>query len=553
MNRIVLLVTGAAIPLALSLLRFVPFPASLVSKVHAYLIDPPLLGTRHSVPVLGLAITPTRGQALFILYLIAVNVILSAVGISSRQPHSWYPSGVTEEIINYVANRAGVLSFANLPLLILYSGRNNVLLWLTNWSHATFLLLHRWVAVLCVLQACLHSVLWLHLHVAFYHDHNEVAAIPYWYWGIIATVALSLMLPLSILPLRQKMYEFFHAAHIVLAILTIVGCWYHIIYRYKRQWGYETWVLVAIAVWAFEWVFRAARVARNGVKRAYITRVDDDYLRIDVPGVECRGHAYFYFPTVSWRVWESHPFSIAGSITTPSRAAVSDLPSPSPEDVKGAEVGTKTAIAASSSSDSADVHTVQTATAGITLFVRIHSGITSHLASHAGSATGIPILIESSYGGESKLYPDGGHASPSAAFPNLVVVAGGVGITAVLPVVSEAQSLYKPLGTTRLYWGVREQAKGLVRSVQHILADDGTTTVAEIGQRARWGDVDVQISIGERFDLRSIIEADVSALNGGTTVVVCGPAGMADEVRTIVAGLGRHGATVRLVEESFAW
>lgn len=25
------------------------------------------------------------------------------------------------------------------------------------------------------------------------------------------------------------MYELFHAAHIVLAIITIVGCWYHII------------------------------------------------------------------------------------------------------------------------------------------------------------------------------------------------------------------------------------------------------------------------------------------------------------------------------------
>lgn len=536
----------------MSLLRFVPFPASLVSKIHAYLIDPPVFGKHHSAPILGLGLAPTRGQALFILYLIVVNVILSAVGINSRQPHSWYPSGVTEEIINYVANRAGVLSFANLPLLILYSGRNNVLLWLTNWSHSTFLLLHRWVAVICVLQACLHSVLWLHLHVAYYDDHNEVAAEPYWYWGIIGTVALSVMLPLSILPLRQKLYEFFHAAHIVLAILTIVGCWYHIIYRYVHQWGYENWVLVAIAVWAFEWVLRAARVARNGVKRAYVTRVDEDYLRIDVPGVECRGHAYFYFPSLSWRVWESHPFSIAGSIAPPAGGVVSDLPTPSPENEKDAGLASKTIVAPSSSSDLAEVNMAPNGSTGITIFVRIHKGITSHLASRAGSAAGIPVLIESSYGQESKLYPDGGHASPSADYPNLVVIAGGVGITTLLPIISEAQSLYKPLGSTKLYWGVREQAKGLVRSVQHMLADDNSTT-AEIGQHARWGDVDVQISVGDRFDLRSVIETDVSALNGGTTVVVCGPAGMADEVRNIVAGLGRHGATVRLVEESFAW
>lgn len=456
-------------------------------------------------------------------------------------------------MINYVANRAGVLSFANLPLLILYSGRNNVLLWLTNWTHSTFLLLHRWVAVICVIQACLHSVLWLHLHVAYYHDHSEVAVIPYWYWGIIATVALSLMLPLSVLPIRQKMYEFFHAAHIVLAILTIVGCWYHIIYRYQRQWGYETWVLVAIAVWSFEWVLRGARVARNGVKRAYLTRIDEDYLRIDVPGVHCRGHAYFYFPTLSWRVWESHPFSVAGSITPlPAGAVVSDVPSPSPENEKVTGVGSQTIVVTASSSDSVQVDTAINGSVGITLFVRVHGGITSHLASRAGSANGLPILIESSYGHESKLYPDGGHASPSAEYPNLIVIAGGVGITAVPPAISDAQSLYKPLGSTKLYWGVREQARGLVRSVQHMLAD-GATADTEVRQHARWGDVDVQISMGERFDLRAVIEADVSSFIGGTTVMVCGPAGMADEVRIIVAGLGRHGSNVRLVEESFAW
>jgi hypothetical protein len=69
----------------------------------------------------------------------------------------------------------------------------------------------------------------------------------------------------------------------------------------------------------------------------------------------------------------------------------------------------------------------------------------------------------------------------------------------------------------------------------------------------RWGDVDVQISIGDRFNLRTVIDGDISAGRGGTTVLVCGPAGMADEVRDIVTGLGRHGATVRLVEESFTW
>jgi hypothetical protein len=538
-------------------LRFLPLPAGFVSKVYAYLIDPPAFGKHHAVPVLGLGIVPTRGQALFILYLIAINVILSAVGFKSRQPHAWYPSGLLEEMINYVANRAGVLSFANLPLLILYSGRNNVLLWLTNWSHATFLLLHRWVALICMIQACLHSVMWLHIHVAYYQDHSEVAVIPYWYWGIIGTVALALMVPLSILPLRQKFYELFHAAHIVLAILAIVGCWYHIIYRYERQWGYENWVLAAIAVWVFEWLLRAVRIARNGVKRGYVTKVDDEYLRIDIPDLECRGHAYIYFPSLSWRLWESHPFSIAGPTTSLTESIPQSAVVDSYSDKAHASNTKEAQVSLSASSSGLDATT--NPGSGISLFIRICQGTTSYIASCAGSANGIPLLIESSYGGESKLYPDGGHVSPSADFPNLIVIAGGVGITGVLPTISSIQSLYRSLGSRKLYWGVREQAQGLVQSVENMVVTSTDGEITDVVHRGigkhdtRWGDVDVQISIGDRFNLRTVIDGDISAGRGGTTVLVCGPAGMADEVRDIVTGLGRHGATVRLVEESFTW
>lgn len=45
----------------------------------------------------------------------------------------------------------GVMSYALAPPTVLFARRNNVLLWLTNWSHATFLLLYRWMARLFIL------------------------------------------------------------------------------------------------------------------------------------------------------------------------------------------------------------------------------------------------------------------------------------------------------------------------------------------------------------------------------------------------------------------
>lgn len=196
---------------------------------------------------------------------------------------------------------------------------------------------------------------------------------------------------------------------------------------------------------------------------------------------------------------------------------------------------------------------------GTTLYIRQRTGTTNLLAKAAAQSGRVPVLVEASYGGESRFYPGGGHVRPSAAYPNLITIAGGVGITAVLPILSDNQSLYKPLGTKKLFWGVRASSTPLVASVEGLFTSSGVeidTASQGRGRKAsRWGDVAVQISIGERFDFRSLLEDELSenSLVGGTTVLVCGPPGMADEVRNIVTALARHGTLVRYADESFSW
>ncbi|KAM0330482.1 hypothetical protein ACHAQA_003426 [Verticillium albo-atrum] len=557
--NLIILLTGAGIPILCSLLRFIPFPKPVVSKFYSYVIEPPVFGSYHNVPVLkNTTIVPTRGQALFLLYIFVINIIGSFVMLDQRSPNSWWGSK-QEEFLSLYSNRVGMLSFANLPLLILYAGRNNILLWVTNWSHSTFLLLHRWVAFICMLEAVLHSAVYLDLHVRIYNDHEEIASVEYWYWGIIATLALVLIIPFSILPLRQRLYEVFHAAHIVLAIITIVGCWYHIIWRYERQWGYEAWVLMAIGVWVFDWFIRAIRIAQNGVKTAYVTKVDDDYLRVDIPGLDAHGHVYLYFPSLNWRLWESHPFSVIGHSSLGSGSALESASDISPKLSEKVSPNVSEGGVEASSSSASSRASVRHGPAGTTLYIRLQTGTTSALAQKAGSSTGVPVLIESSYGGES-LYPGDGHAQPSTAYPNLITIAGGVGITAVLPVLSNAQSLNTPLGSKKLFWGVRAGSAALVNSVQGVVAGTSSGAEAKLNpvpgrNLTKWGDVDVEVSVGERFDFRALLEAELGGEDAktGTTVVVCGPAGMADEVRNVVTALGRHGAVVRYVEEAFAW
>lgn len=506
---IVLLVSGSALPIAFSLLRFVPFPKTLVTKFNAWAIDPPLFGSRHKTPIAGLFHIPSRGQAFFIFYLIAINVILSAAGYKSSQPNSWYPSasGSDGEIVSYITNRLGVLSFANIPLLFLYAGRNNVLLWLTNWSHSTFLLLHRWVAWIATLQAVLHSLIYLRIYV---HTgtHTSESKLPYWVWGIVATLCMSVLLPASMLPIRKSVYEFFLAWHVLLSILTLIGCYWHILERFQRQWGYENWIYTAIAIWGFERAMRLARLARNGIKTAQVTVIDEDYVRVDIEGVSGSGHAYLYFPTLTWRVWENHPFSVASAILPSSdRSGTLDLDS----DVE--KLGSSTG---SSDSDSPERQHKGPTKVGLCFLLRSQTGMTRQIRQHAT----LSVLVESAYGPHEDL----------SQYSLLLCVAGGVGITACVPY------LQAHPGTRKLFWGARSQ--GVIDAMAPSLVG-----------------VEQETYVGRRMSIPEALDRELRDTTITVAVLVSGPRDMADEVRCVVSKLGRQrsGIHVKLVEEAFSW
>jgi hypothetical protein len=58
----------------------------------------------------------------------------------------------------YLSDRAGIIATANFPLLWVFASRNDVFMWLTGWSFATFNVFHKWLARIVTIQAILHSV-----------------------------------------------------------------------------------------------------------------------------------------------------------------------------------------------------------------------------------------------------------------------------------------------------------------------------------------------------------------------------------------------------------
>ncbi|KAM0342899.1 hypothetical protein ACHAPU_009103 [Fusarium lateritium] len=537
------------IPIGFSLLRFLPMPESFTRKMNAYLLDPPAWGKKHNVPLLGMGIVPTRGQALFILYIIAINAVATFEGYPEFKPNGVFPDR-RYELMRLIGNRAGAIAFANVPVVILYAGRNSLLLRMTDWSYTTFLLLHRWIATICVIQVILHSLLWLRIEVEA-HAHASAVTYPYWYWGIIATVVFSLFLPFSMLPIRRIMYEVFLIMHICLSVIALVGSWYHIWYLYEGSSGFEIWLIVAMGFWVYERLLRIVRVSRYGVKKAYVTRVDDKYLRVDIPDVDAHGHCFVYFPTLSWRVWENHPFSVV-SCSMDQVSGDSEVSSSSSQvRFEAHDDSTASAFkeAGGVTSNARGIATrSQNRRPGITLFVQHLGGFTAKLAKRADTGVGIPVLIECSYG-----HDNHSNFTPTSEYPNTLVIAGGVGIAGVVSALQNSLSMYaQPLGTTKLFWGIKQ--RGLVDAVKSMIVGEVTSGDKEgDGQASRWGHIQAHVTVGSRMDIKQVLTGELEDGTDGTTVIVCGPNGMCDEARYVCAALARHGTKVRYIEESFSW
>lgn len=62
------------------------------------------------------------------------------------------------QIFGIVTDRTGILALANMPMVWLFAGRNNVFLWLTGWNFATYNSFHRWLSRIVTLQAIVHSI-----------------------------------------------------------------------------------------------------------------------------------------------------------------------------------------------------------------------------------------------------------------------------------------------------------------------------------------------------------------------------------------------------------
>ena len=281
---------------------------------------------------------------------------------------------------------------------------------------------------------------------------------------------------------------------------------------------------MALAIWGFERGMRILRFARHGIRTAQVSIVDDEYIKLEIPGIAADGDVYLYFPTLTWRVWENHPFSVmtdvcqgsdTGSSTTRITTDKDRLP------ISWTEKG--------ESLDKISLAEISNAPCqrGLVFYIRTQSGITKYLRR---TKSKFPVLVESSY------HPVVLSKPNASGMTNIIAIAGGVGVTALAPI------LMRHEGWHRLFWAVR--SKPLADSVAASLGAD------------RFNRLNAVVFQDNRMDISRILQEEVSRCVGTeVAVIVSGPARMADEVRLVVATLMRENPAVKLtlLEESFSW
>lgn len=358
------------------------------------------------------------------------------------------------QVWRYIADRTGIISYANLPWLWLFSGRNNIFIPLTGWSFSTFNLFHRHIARVATIQAIVHSVAYTHIEIQSHYLAEEWAE-QYWYMGGIATITMSLLLGLSSFWLRRHAYEVFLLIHIAFAILTVIGLFYHTKIFDGEYDGY-LWPLVAI--WVFDRAARLVRLAycnlhllsarsRSSAKASVAYNKDANLLTLDIPlsgkprPRPAAGQHYYIYQPGTFKFWENHPFTLASwsSLDTVAQSKSAAGDNVDQLNTKQLElIGESSSSSPATSSPTASVsnqdsHSSITTGDALSFLIRptTKSGFTYRLlqqclASPSGRTT-TQLLVEGPYGTTHLLH----------TYETLILVAGGSGISATLPYLLE--------------------------------------------------------------------------------------------------------------------
>ncbi|CAO3613082.1 unnamed protein product [Cunninghamella blakesleeana] len=451
-----------------------PPSASWLKKLRRYIINPPFFfegAHLEHARIFGFSVTyPSRLESIVIFLFVALNIALLFPNYDLFVENTYWPGDTSLQLLRYVADRTGEMSFALLPMVYLFGGRNNIMIWLTGWTYDRFIVAHKWVSRVMFLHAVIHSVAytWFACRVGGWEMYKIYLQDIYFMWGLVATIFGGVILLLAYPALRRSCYDFFLYTHIVLVVIFTAGCWYHVYLLGDEE--NMAFLLASFAIWAYDRVARFIRVLYYNMMLATGNKALRKVRADIIPGTDCIRFivdankmglserapgvfVYIYVPGVYF--WQSHPFTISSWYQP-----LIDLPNSKLKPVYGTTTATATALVKKSKLTTSSSSTSSSSTSSSTSTSNNNNNNNNNnpslLLSNVDTNPTFELLIRPQQGMTKKLYdtiqkrgPNGcdmyvliegpyGHTHPILQYDTAILVAGGVGTTATVPYLQEA-------------------------------------------------------------------------------------------------------------------
>ncbi len=349
------------------------------------------LGRRLEIPSFG------------VMALVVLSTVVSCIFSFAQRP--WYRGHLGQTPLG---SRTGFMAAAMMPLIIALAGKVNIITIITGIGHEKLNALHRWLSWIFLALSLIHTIAFLiqplreggrpRLHEAFYKHASFL------YSGVPPLAFLVAIMALSFPIIRRAAYEFFAWSHVTMSVIFLGLLFWHFANLYD-SWHY---LWATMAVWLFSLLGRAFhrisffRLSSSWLRGcpAAVHSISPDMLKMEIlapPGWswEPGQHVFLRFP--QFNLFDNHPFTIA---SIPNRSSRPRTPLGAP---------------------------TQSSQNTLEFLIRPQSGFTRRLLHYTDQHPDalLSAVIEGPYG----------TALPRLEnrYEDVILVAGGAGITAMLP------------------------------------------------------------------------------------------------------------------------
>ncbi|RPD73308.1 hypothetical protein L226DRAFT_107589 [Lentinus tigrinus ALCF2SS1-7] len=398
-----------------------------------------------------------------------------------------------------IATRSGWISIAILPFLLVFATKVNLVGMFTGVSHEKLQVYHRWTAWIMYITSLIHTFPFIVQNIRRGEMVENWNTSSFYWTGVAALVPQTWLVFMSWGPIRNRYYETFKKLHFI--GIFVPALFIHCDFR-LTSWDY---FWASAALYGFSWFARYGRTLINGLTSdATLEALPDNMVKITVPTkLKWRPGQHFFvrFLDLGIHAASSHPFTVAS------------LPGSGAEKDGGRNV--------------------------IEIYARVLGGITARLGAVAksGGLKTSRVLLDGPYGGvEAKL----------DAYDRVLLLAGGSGVTFVVPllldIVRGSKSGKTMCRAVQIVWAVRSidalswfddilsravksAPEGLMVSVSYYVTD-GSTIIDDAASTSTKDEKVVADDVISKHAGRPILSGIIKefcAEQGTVAVATCGP------------------------------